>query len=41
MSTGLDCPLDVFEQLFFDHHGDDDFAGVVQFVDCSTSNIGT
>jgi hypothetical protein len=32
-SLGLDCPLDVFEQLFFDHHGDDDFAGVVRFVD--------
>jgi hypothetical protein len=20
-SLGLNCPLDVFEQLFFDHHG--------------------
>jgi hypothetical protein len=30
---GLDCPPDVFEQLFFDHHGDDDFAGVVRFID--------
>ena len=32
-SLGLDCPLDVFEQLFFDHHGDDEFAGVVRFID--------
>jgi len=32
-ALGLDCPLDVFEQLFFDHHDDDDFAGVVKFVD--------
>jgi hypothetical protein len=31
-ALGLDCPLDVFEQLFH-HHGDDDFAGVVRFVD--------
>jgi hypothetical protein len=32
-ALGIDCPLDVFEQLFFDHHGDEDFAGVVRFVD--------
>lgn len=32
-ALGLDCPLDVFEQLFFDHHGDGDFAPVVRFVD--------
>ena len=32
-ALGLDCPLDVFEQLFFDRHGDDHFAGVVRFVD--------
>jgi hypothetical protein len=32
-SLGLGCPLDVFEQLFFDHHGDDDFVGVVRFID--------
>ncbi len=32
-TLGLDCPLDVFEQLFHDHHGDDDFAGMVRFVD--------
>src|SRR5450631_966321 len=32
-ALGLNCPLDVFEDLFFDHHGDDDFAGVVRFVD--------
>ena len=31
--AGLECPLDVFEQLFFDHHGDTDFAAVVRFVD--------
>jgi hypothetical protein len=32
-ALGLDYPLDVFEQLFFDHHGDDDFASLVRFVD--------
>jgi hypothetical protein len=32
---GLVCPFDVFEQLFFDHHGDDAFASLVQFVDFS------
>jgi hypothetical protein len=32
-ALGLDCPIDVFEQLFFDHHGDDDFAGLMRFVD--------
>jgi hypothetical protein len=32
-ALGLECPLDVFEQLFFDHHGDDAFASVVRFVD--------
>jgi hypothetical protein len=32
-SLGLEYPLDVFEQLFFDHHGDDNFAGVVKFID--------
>ena len=25
----LDCPLEVFEELFFEHHGDDDFGGAV------------
>ena len=30
---GLQCPTDVFEQLFFDHHGDDDFAALVRFID--------
>lgn len=24
----LDCPLAVFEELFFEHHGDDDFGGI-------------
>ena len=32
-ALGVNSPPDVFEQLFFDHHGDDDFAGVVRFVD--------
>jgi hypothetical protein len=32
-TLGLDCPLDVFEQLFFDHYGDDDFASILRFVD--------
>jgi hypothetical protein len=32
-ALGLDCPLNVFEQLFFDHHGDDDFAVVMRFVE--------
>jgi hypothetical protein len=32
-ALGLDCPLDVFEQLFFDHHGDDDYAAVVRFIE--------
>lgn len=30
---GLECPLDVFEQLFSDHYGDEEFAAVVQPVD--------
>jgi hypothetical protein len=30
---GLTCPFDVFEQLFFDHHGDEDFAALVTNVD--------
>jgi hypothetical protein len=32
-ALGLDCPADVFEQLFHDHHGDEDFAAVVRFID--------
>lgn len=35
-ALGLRCPFDIFEQLFFDHHGDDDFAAVVRFIDWST-----
>lgn len=31
-SLGLDCPLDVFEQLFHDHHDDVEIAGLVHFV---------
>lgn len=30
---GLQCPLDAFEQLFFDHHTDDEFAAVVSAID--------
>jgi hypothetical protein len=32
-ALGLNCPLDVFEQLFFDHHVDDDYAAVVRFIE--------
>jgi hypothetical protein len=32
-ALGLGCPADVFEQLFHDHHGDRDFAGIVRFID--------
>ena len=32
-AVGLDCPLDVFEQLFHDHAVNDAFAAVVQFID--------
>ena len=31
-SLGLDCPLDVFEQLFHDHHDDVEIASLVHFV---------
>jgi len=31
--AALECPLDVFEQLFFDHQGDVDFAGVLRLID--------
>jgi hypothetical protein len=34
-SFGLACPFDVFEQLFFDHHGDEDFASLLGEVDFS------
>ncbi len=33
---GLQCPTDVFEQLFFDRHGDDEFASLLRFVDWAT-----
>lgn len=33
-ALGLTCPLDVVEQLFHDHHCDEDFADVVRFIDC-------
>lgn len=32
-ALGVNSPPDVFEQLFFDHRGDDDFAGAMRFVD--------
>jgi hypothetical protein len=32
-ATGLGCPLDAFEQLFFDNHDDADFADVVRLID--------
>jgi len=31
--AGVDCPFDVFEQLFFDHHVDKDFAALVRDID--------
>jgi len=34
-ALGLSCPLDVFEQLFTDHHGEPEFARIVAFVDWS------
>ena len=35
---GLDCPVNVFEQLFHEHHGDKDFGQVVRFIDWA--NVG-
>lgn len=32
-ALGLDCPLDVFEQLFHDPHGDGRLAEAVRFLD--------
>jgi len=32
-ALGLECPFDVFEQLFRECHGDEDFAQVVRFID--------
>ena len=32
---GLDCPLDVFEELFFEHHGDAEFGALYRAVDWS------
>jgi hypothetical protein len=31
--VGLDCPLDAFEQLVFDHHDDADVSGIVRVID--------
>jgi hypothetical protein len=36
-ALGLQCPVDVFEQLFFEHHGDDEFARLLRFVDWQTT----
>ena len=33
---GHDCPLEVFEELFFEHHGDEDFGALYRAVDWST-----
>ena len=33
---GLDCPLEVFEELFFEHHGDAEFESLYRAVDWST-----
>ena len=32
---GLDCPLEVFEELFFEHHGDAEFGALYRAVDWS------
>jgi hypothetical protein len=32
-ALGLDCPADVFEQLFHEHHGDEAVADVVRLID--------
>jgi hypothetical protein len=32
---GLDCPLDVFEELFFEQHGDTEFGTLYRAVDWS------
>ena len=32
-AVGLECPWDVFEQLFHEHHDDKDFAQIVRFID--------
>ena len=35
VDAGFDCPPDVFEQLFHDHHVDQDFGHLLRFVDWS------
>jgi len=37
-ALGLECPLDVFEQLFHEHHGDEHFTQIVRFIDWA--NVG-
>ncbi len=32
VELGLDCPLEVFEELFFEHHGDADFGALYRAV---------
>lgn len=34
---GLDRPLEVFEELFFEHHGDEDFGTLYRAVDWSAA----
>jgi len=34
-ALGLNCPLDVFEQLFTDHHDEPEFGKFLAFVDWS------
>ncbi len=34
-ALGLECPLEVFEQLFHDHHDDAELGRVLRFVDWS------
>ena len=35
-ALGLDCPLEVFEELFFEHHDNADFAALYRAIDWST-----
>jgi hypothetical protein len=34
-ALGLQCPLDIFEQLFINHHDDAEFTKLVRFIDWS------
>jgi hypothetical protein len=35
LAAGLRCPFDVFEQLFHERHGDDDYAAPYRLIDWS------